>query len=578
MIIITLHAGDVYLRSVHTGDSTHCTSEFKGNVTSICSLGPNDEILLDSYSVDAENECLNSWMFFAGIDSQVLSKYRELQPLITDRKQCIIDTIQTKYVNLHQRACTLHLKENLKTLGSGTEADLTNFDKMIHAPTSSLFDETKENFFKYCKTKTADYVTKSLLPMKLFWARYENVGINSACMEGVTTQQTSEAFHAALSKLQIKGQTPPYVISLIYQREVKKTLEYVSKYEKLIDKKQEFGPRLNLLFRNQCGSIDDYNIRKYSNVTLSTYEVTSKLNSNDTHIVNLDRKHCNQQCHNWNQLPCRHMFVAAKFDYVFSEKVIVPEKFCTDNGLKLFKASAANFAPYKTPHATSGILQEGHVSILPPHVRTQPGRPKKKRLTKGMRQREYAKKRRDRNYFFSCEIRCNLCGEIGHNSRTCTSGTNGRGLKMTRNEQNCALLKGFLALEVGLPGQTKLPKSLDEFDTMRDQQNEDFELIIEDLSTDDSDNSDESDDSNESDDTVLDDEQNDDRTDNAHFGYERESSSDDDEEQSDCSDDDEEQSDCSYEIFEQSRKENSINEQNGFEVPMICNDSETDSD
>ena len=185
-----------------------------------------------------------------------------------------------------------------------------------------------------------------------------------------------------------------------------------------------------------------------------------------------------------------------------------------------------------------------------------------------MRQRECAKKRRDRNYFFSCEIRCKLCGEIGHNSRTCTSGTNGRGLKMTRDEQNCALLKGFLALEVGLPGQTKLSKSLHEFKTMRDQQNEDFELIIEDLSTDDSDNSDESDDSNESDDTVLDDEQNDDRTDDAHFGYERESSS----------DDDEEQSDCSYEIFEQNRKENSINEQNGFEVPMICNDSETDSD
>ena len=96
MIIITLHAGDVYLRSVHTGDSTHCTSEFKGNVTSIYSLGPDDEILLDSYFVDAENECLNSWMLFAGIDSQVLSKYRELQPLITDRKQCIIGTIQKK--------------------------------------------------------------------------------------------------------------------------------------------------------------------------------------------------------------------------------------------------------------------------------------------------------------------------------------------------------------------------------------------------------------------------------------------------------------------------------------------------
>ena len=47
MIIITLYAGDVYLRSVNTGDSTHCTSEFKGNVTSICSLGPDDEILLD---------------------------------------------------------------------------------------------------------------------------------------------------------------------------------------------------------------------------------------------------------------------------------------------------------------------------------------------------------------------------------------------------------------------------------------------------------------------------------------------------------------------------------------------------
>ena len=44
-----------------------------------------------------------------------------------------------KYTSMHQRACVFHLKDNLKTLDSATQVDLTTFDRLIHAPTEPLF-------------------------------------------------------------------------------------------------------------------------------------------------------------------------------------------------------------------------------------------------------------------------------------------------------------------------------------------------------------------------------------------------------------------------------------------------------
>ena len=56
----------------------------------------------------------------------------------------------------------------------------------------------------------------------------------------------------------------------------------------------------------------------------------------------------------------------------------------------------------------------------------------------------------------------------GHDKSTCSAPNNGRGKAMTVYEQNVAL-ENSLVVKIGLPGKTCLPKTLEEFEKMKEK-------------------------------------------------------------------------------------------------------------
>jgi hypothetical protein len=124
-------------------------------------------------------------------------------------------------------------------------------------------------------------------------------------------------------------------------------------------------------------------------------------------------------------------------------------------------------------------LKVGHNPfILPPHVRTGQGRPKKKRIRKGQRVKQFC----DRNEQFrqreevnheeadihhTTQHVCQICGLDGHNSRTCSSSTDGQGHHMTQNIQDEHIKRGYLIIPIDMPGCTNLPSTIQDYHNMR---------------------------------------------------------------------------------------------------------------
>ena len=138
------------------------------------------------------------------------------------------------------------------------------------------------------------------------------------------------------------------------------------------------------------------------------------------------------------------------------------------------------------PNVMGSSLLTSEPTVLPPLLQPPPGRPSKKRKTKESARRAFfraqsrakarmakskASKIQESNGIEqsgkknelkpSREYLCSRCGLSGHNAIRCRSHTDGRGTLIKKAEQ-IAEQKLSVIIEIQMPGQTTLPRSMEE--------------------------------------------------------------------------------------------------------------------
>lgn len=172
-----------------------------------------------------------------------------------------------------------------------------------------------------------------------------------------------------------------------------------------------------------------------------------------THDINLTNvpPTCSRGCLRLLGTPCIEMCIYAHSVHIKMEDIL-PNKFQLQTHLELLNKILPE------GHSTLNITKESlactnHPVILPPFIRKPPGRPTTRRFKKGHRPKQVHV--------------CRQCGMTGHDMATCNTNTDGLGNMMSADDQDVTYKRGYLVITIGLPGNTCLPKTLEEFETMR---------------------------------------------------------------------------------------------------------------
>ena len=455
-------------------DACHLTGDQRGCLNDIVQPLGNNEILLDTFSVDAQNECHDTWNFALTCDKKALCRSNVFS-FCGDRLkgQDIVNSYV--YPELDFTKCHFHIKENIKEKG-GTDCDISFFQEIAYSLSDGM---RKERIDKYLRSHRPrhikDYFRQSILPHQDKWAVYLMKGNK----EGLFTCQMCESFHNTIRQKNIRDSPMVFVPELIIQYEHTKIHKLLSKYEQQYVSHQILPSNLHNLIIAHTHNPSCYEIVPHQHAILCA-KVTAKFNTmRFSHSINLsvNPPTCSLGCLRLLGVPCKEMCTFAASVHVNLES-IMEKKFTVEGCYDLLKASLDRNHPKLI--ISNDDLKVGNTPLIrPPHIRTGRGRPKKKRMRKGDRMNQYVDMNKrfhviddvnpeDAELHPNPQYLCQLCGLEGHNSRTCSSSTDGQGQFMSQIAQDEHIKKGYLIIPIGFPGSTILPSSLEDFYNMRD--------------------------------------------------------------------------------------------------------------
>ena len=271
-------------------DACHLTGDQRGCLNDIVQPLGNNEILLDTFSVDAHNECRDTWNFALTCDKKALCRSNVFS-FCGDRLkgQDIVNSYV--YPELDFTKCHFHIKENIKEKG-GTDCDISFFQEIAYSLSDGM---RKERIDKYLRSHRPrhikDYFRQSILPHQDKWAVYLMKGNK----EGLFTCQMCESFHNTIRQKNIRDSPMVFVPELIIQYEHIKIHKLISKYEQQYVSHQILPSNLHNLIIAHTHNPSCYEIVPHQHAILCA-KVTAKFNTmRFSHSINLSVKPSHMQ-------------------------------------------------------------------------------------------------------------------------------------------------------------------------------------------------------------------------------------------------------------------------------------------
>lgn len=479
-------------RKVLTADATHITNIMRGSIQSLIAPLADSEQIIEAYSVDAENESINTWNFLLSS----IAEYNMLNAsnvIVCDRLKGQIQTMERIIPTVNVDNCVLHLFMNLTDKRRMSKNLKKDFEKIFLAHSIEECSEAIDTLRRKISNQDElrEYFDKSICdPEQL--SRFADSHImsnNSRVREGIRTAQLNESFHNSI--IDTRDEYKPRIISDLFGYNYRRLNTLHSLYTKhcqdgiIIPPKQQLLIDSNKVMPERC----EYVVTSKHCHTLYEADVSVRKRSDPrVHRITINpqqhKVYCSHRCEDRFGTLCSNALYflhVMKMDY----KQFIPFKYTIEGGCEFLSTSLGNCKDKDFTLSTS--VHEMPVScpnIVPPHVRTPKGRKQTKRITKTTRLQSFVNSNREKanerntNIIFHEENtnprrvtkKCTFCGCGGHDSRSCDNATNGRGVVMTTDEQNLALNNGFLIINIQTVGQTQLPQNEEEFHTMREQQ------------------------------------------------------------------------------------------------------------
>ena len=134
-------------------DACHLSASERGCMTDIIQPLAGDEYLIDTFSVDAQNECRDTWHLSLTCDKQALVRSSD-HSFCGDRLKGQDAVNAYVYPELDFTKCHFHIKDNIK-VHSGSQFELNFFQDIAYALTDEVRKQKIRNHNMLVKADTS---------------------------------------------------------------------------------------------------------------------------------------------------------------------------------------------------------------------------------------------------------------------------------------------------------------------------------------------------------------------------------------------------------------------------------------
>ncbi|KAL3630451.1 hypothetical protein CASFOL_023435 [Castilleja foliolosa] len=370
-------------------DGCFLKGSFGGQLLSAVGRDANNGMFPIAIAV-VEAETTDSWTWFL---NQLLDAIGSVEDngwcFISDRQKGLEETFETVIPQAHHRFCLRHLYANFKTNGFKS---LKLKEEMWLAAAAFNKEEFLVHMMNIKKEDLSAYEYLSKVEPSQ-WARsYFDPAVKCELL----CNNLSESWNHFIIKAREKPiLTMLEMIRRLVMRRIQVNSSKMAKYEGLICPKAQ--AKLDMCKENSRHCQTLYSgCRQFEVLCHSTF-----------HAVDLDQKTCSCKRWDFTGIPCNHA-VAAIWKMKLKPESFVDVYFQKQTYMKQYK-------PIMNPLIDKSLWPKtGHEPVLPPVLRSKPGRPKKKRRRATDEAKQPYKLKR-----LNTSLQCKTCHQYGHNSRTC---------------------------------------------------------------------------------------------------------------------------------------------------------------
>ncbi|XP_071916372.1 uncharacterized protein [Coffea arabica] len=377
-------------------DGTFLKGPAGGVLLTAVGVDPNNGFYPIAYAA-TEGETKDSWMWFLTLLREDLQIERDYEwTIMSDKQKGIIQACEAVFPNCDHRFCVKHLHSNFSVAGFKGTTLRRALWKAAKATTLAKFS-TKMRELAEIDIEAAKWLgTKQ--PIEWTRSHFRTFSKCDMLLNNICESFNSKILHAREEHIVgLMESLRHYVMTRLQQnRDMAK-----SKWKKL-----KFCPRImkrvkkNMDMATQCFPIKSND---------DDYEVGCPYG--ETYCVNIKERMCT--CRKWDLtgIPCSHaisaIWIARKDPMDFIDQCYSVEAY--------LKCYANCILPVNGEHDWTHT----HVTPpLPPTYGRAPGRPKKLRK-KGEDEIQQKKEKGNKMSRVGQVIKCNYCGEKGHNKRSC---------------------------------------------------------------------------------------------------------------------------------------------------------------
>ena len=201
----------------------------RGCLTDIIQPMAGDELLVDTFSVDAQNECRDVWHLSLSCDKKALGR-SSVHSFCGDRMKGQDNVNQYVYPQVNFTKCHFHLQDNIKK-NNDHELECSLFQTLAFSLTDNFMIMSLQ---KYLKSRAnppdlKNYFKESIMPDVDKWAVHKMSGEK----EGLFICQLSESFHQVMNTNNIRLSPIVTASEAIIQYEHETFRNPQKKYKKL---------------------------------------------------------------------------------------------------------------------------------------------------------------------------------------------------------------------------------------------------------------------------------------------------------------------------------------------------------
>ncbi|KAK8540850.1 hypothetical protein V6N13_038593 [Hibiscus sabdariffa] len=377
-----------YSRPVLSLDGCFLKGDFKGELLSVVGRDANNQIFPIAWAV-VEVENRETWAWFLEnlrIDLHLIDG--EKFTVISDMQKGLLEEISLNLPKVEHRFCARHIYANWRKKYKGGDLQLL-FWAMCKATTEVEFQRHSSRM-----SKLKDKALRSLMTKDpKYWSK-AYFSTMSKC--DAVDNNFSEAFNSAIVPARFKS-----IISLFEDVRHYVMNRLVSNKLKCQNWKTELCPKIcKKLEENKTSSA-------YCHVTWNGADGYEVFCNGDVFIVDIKGWKCT--CRSWDLIgiPCPHVVCVILYRQERPEEYVI-DSYKTSTYCSFYNSALPSIPSEKFWNDT----RMGPID--PPLKRKLPGRPKHKRKKEEGEQAN-GKKLSKRGVKMSCR----LCGQFGHNIRTC---------------------------------------------------------------------------------------------------------------------------------------------------------------